>query len=398
MPLTNTALHYGTVTKSFHWLTALLIFTAIPLGVIANRLPYETGEQLAQKAQLFSIHKTVGVAAFAVALLRILWALGQRKPAPLHPERRAETLAAETVHWALYAALVIVPLSGWIHHAATQGFAPILWPMGQSLPFVPTSESVAGLFGSIHWVFTKVLIGAILLHVAGALKHALIDRDATLARMLPGTPTIDAPPKMPGHAMPAILAGGVYAAGLALAVVLAPGAQPVVAQTELSLPTEGNWQVEDGTLSITVQQFGSGVTGQFAGFAPEIVFSETPVNGKHGTVRVEIAISSLTLGSVTEEALGADYFAADRFPSAVFEADIVGADTGYLADGTLSLRAVSMPVTMPFDLTIDGDIATMTGQTTLDRRDYDIGAGQTDDATLGFSVAVDVALTARRTQ
>ena len=66
---------YGTVTKTFHWLTALFILTIIPLGAIANRLPYETDAQLALKAQLFSLHKTLGVIIFIVALARIIWAL-----------------------------------------------------------------------------------------------------------------------------------------------------------------------------------------------------------------------------------------------------------------------------------------------------------------------------------
>ena len=55
---------------------------------------------------------------------------------------------------------MVVPLSGWIGHAATTGFAPIWWPFGQGLPFVPESETVAHLFAGIHEVFTKVLLGA----------------------------------------------------------------------------------------------------------------------------------------------------------------------------------------------------------------------------------------------
>ena len=43
----------------------------------------------------------------------------------LHPDRKTETLLAEIVHWLLYGSLILVPLSGWIHHAATEGFAPI---------------------------------------------------------------------------------------------------------------------------------------------------------------------------------------------------------------------------------------------------------------------------------
>ncbi|MBT8474330.1 MAG: cytochrome b/b6 domain-containing protein, partial [Alphaproteobacteria bacterium] len=137
MPLGNTATRYGGVAKTFHWLTALLILTALPLGVIANGAPFETDAEIARKIWLFSLHKTVGVTAFFVALARIAWALTQPKPAALHPDRRFETRLAETVHWLLYASLVLVPLSGWLHHAAATGFAPIWWPFGQTLPFVP---------------------------------------------------------------------------------------------------------------------------------------------------------------------------------------------------------------------------------------------------------------------
>ena len=71
MPLSNSKSRYGGVTKTFHWLTALLIFTVIPLGVIAHNLPYETSEQLAFKATLFSLHKTVGVIIFFFVFLWI---------------------------------------------------------------------------------------------------------------------------------------------------------------------------------------------------------------------------------------------------------------------------------------------------------------------------------------
>lgn len=114
MPLTNTANRYGAVSKTFHWLTAMLILTLIPLGVIANKLPYETSEQLTHKAWLFSLHKTLGVTVFMVALARIVWSISQPKPGPLHPDRKMESFVAETVHWLLYGSLVLVPLSGWI--------------------------------------------------------------------------------------------------------------------------------------------------------------------------------------------------------------------------------------------------------------------------------------------
>ncbi|SFP48513.1 cytochrome b/b6 domain-containing protein [Tranquillimonas alkanivorans] len=394
--LGNTRASYGGVAKTFHWLTALLILTLIPLGLVAHEWPYDTADQLAVKARLFSLHKTLGVLAFFVALGRILWALIQPRPHPLHPERRGETLLAEIVHWSLYAAIVVVPLSGWIMHAASEGFAPILWPLGQSLPLVPKSTMVEAYAGATHWVFTKVLIAALILHVAGALKHAMVDRDATLARMLPGrTPAQARAPEL-GHAPAAIAAAAIYALGFGAAYALVGPEPQARATPELAAAQTGNWTVQEGTLGIQVRQFGNTVEGSFADWTADIAFAEEPTDGRHGDVTVQVAIPSLTLGSVTSQALGADYFAAEEHPTATFQAEILPAETGYVAEGTLALRGATVPVTLPFTLDLDGDTATMSGATTLDRRNFDIGAGQTDPDTLAFGVDVTVDLTAQR--
>ncbi len=115
----NTAQSYGSVAKTFHWLTALLIIIVIPLGIIANDMGYETYEQLARKFIFFPMHKTVGVTIFHVALARIIWTISQPKPNGLHPERKAETWLAETIHWPLYSSLLMASHTSWIRHAET---------------------------------------------------------------------------------------------------------------------------------------------------------------------------------------------------------------------------------------------------------------------------------------
>ncbi|MCB4379098.1 cytochrome b, partial [Synechococcus sp. MU1644] len=259
MALANTADRYGSLSKTFHWLTALLILTLFPLGLVANNMAYElqsmsapADDLVARTAWLFSLHKTLGVTVFFVALLRILWALNQPKPGLLHPDRKLESLAAETVHWLLYGSLVVVPLSGWIHHAAASGFAPIWWPFGQTLPLVPKSEAVAAAMGGAHWVLTKVLGVALLLHIGGALKHHVIDKDATLRRMWFGR--TDVPRTCPEHknAAPITAALALWAlalsGGAALGVYAPHGDGIAVAELE---EVQSDWQVQDGTLAIT---------------------------------------------------------------------------------------------------------------------------------------------------
>ncbi len=396
MALSNTIERYGSVTKTFHWLMALLILTLIPLGWFAEQLPYETDAQLARKAWLFSLHKTLGVTAFFVALGRIFWAGSQPKPGLLNAENKAESFAAETVHWLLYAALVIVPLSGWISHAAAEGFAPIWWPFGQGLPLVPKSVGVEHFFSAIHWVATKVLIAAIVLHVAGALKHHFIDRDATLRRMWPGRTWIGTIPPQTHSIVPFLSAIAVWAAAVGLAAVLseAEHEEPVAAVALEEVVSD--WTVQDGSIDLTVVQFGNDVTGSFQDWTSAITFDETIPMGEVGSVTTTISIPSLTLGSVTQQAMGADFFDAENHSTAVYEAVIRHATDGYEAAGDLTIKGKSMPIVMPFNLALDGDSAEMRADLTLDRRDFGIGDNVGDEASLAFAVKVAIKLTATR--
>ena len=399
---TNTSRTYGWVERAFHWTIAALIVTVAALGKVAYEWPYDTDAALGTKAALFSAHKTVGIATFLVALARIAWALAQPRPEPLHPERRLETFAASTVHWLLYGSLVLVPLLGWAHHATATGFAPIWWPFGQTLPGLPQDAALSAALAELHKIFVLVLAGAVALHVAGALKHALVDRDATLARMLRGT---DPGPLKPAatHVLPALVAAVVWAAALGVGVARAPEpAQAAVVDGASAVEAASNWTVREGTLSITVAQLGQPVTGSFADWQAAIDFSEAAgPDGTHGSVEVAVATGSLTLGSVSAQATGDEFLSSGPFPTATFRADILpsaeaGAD--YVADGALEIRGVAVPVRLPFTLEVDGDAATMAGTVPVDRRDFGMGESYPDEASVGFPVAIDVALTAERAE
>ena len=399
--LANTHRSYGAVTKTFHWTIALGILAMIPLGIVANQAAHaiEAGDaSLVDRARLlFSIHKTLGIVILAAALAHIAWAVSQPKPAPLHPERRAETFLASLVHWLLYGSLVLVPLTGWAAHAATTGFAPIWWPLGQDLPLVPESAEAEHLFASLHIVFERVLVLSILLHVAGALKHHLWDRDDTLRRMLPGRVEAgagDHPRGLP----PFAAALGVWAVALGIGGALGLYRDaPAEAATLEAVASD--WTVEEGTIGIGVQQFGSEVTGAFEEWTARIAFSEEAgADGAHGEVEVVISIPSLRLGTVSDQAMGPDFFDAGQFGTARVTGTILGAEEGYVLEGQIAIKGASAPLSMPFEIAIDGDAATATGETVLDRRDFAIGGGYPDESSLGFSVPVRASLTATRTE
>ncbi|CTQ50926.1 cytochrome b/b6 domain-containing protein [Jannaschia donghaensis] len=392
---TNTTSTYGWVERAFHWSIAVLIVTAAVLGNLAYDAGFDTDAELARKAWLFSFHKTVGVTIFFIAVARILWAVTQPRPRPLHGG--AEAMLAAAVHWLLYGSLVIVPLLGWTHHATAEGFAPIWWPFGQGLPGLGKDAELSRTLGVLHTTFVKVLIASVVLHVVGTIKHVVVDKDKTFARMWRGA---DPGPLAAAraHAVPLIAAVGVWAATLVVGLALVP-AQTAVASGTAQVEAESNWTVQEGTLSITVTQLGSPVTGSFTDWQAAIDFDEDArADGTHGTVEVSVATGSLTLGSVTTQATGAEFLSAGEFPTATYTADIRSEGAGYVADGTLALRGVEVPLTLPFTLEIVDDTATMTGQTALDRRDFGMGETYPDESSVGFAVTLDVALTAVRAQ
>jgi cytochrome b561/polyisoprenoid-binding protein YceI len=395
MALTNSTTQYGGVTKTFHWLTALLIVSLIPMGWYAERLPYETEIELARKAWLFSLHKTLGITAFFVALARILWAIRQTKPGLLNADNKLESFAAETIHWALYGALVIVPLSGWISHAAAAGFAPIWWPFGQNLPLIPKSTNIEHIFSAVHWISGRVLIAALVLHIAGSIKHHVIDRDATLRRMLPGVPELPTLPPQRHSMIPVITAFALWGAVLVSGTVMG-SSEPVEAQSTQLAEVSSDWTVLDGTIEITVVQFGTEVTGSFADWTAAITFDPDTSATKAGAVTATIAVPSLTLGSVTQQAMGVDFFDATMFPTAVFDADLNRAVDGYEAVGTLTIRDQTIPLVLPFSLSIIDGMAKLNSRVTLDRRNFGVGDNMTDTASLAFEVRVQIALTAAR--
>ncbi|MDB6454090.1 cytochrome b/b6 domain-containing protein [Falsirhodobacter sp. 20TX0035] len=381
----NSATRYGSVARTFHWLTALLILCNVVLGLVANRLSVEAMDR---KVQLFSLHKTIGIAAVIVASLRILWALSQPRPAAVHPERRAETFIAETAHWLLYVLMIAVPLAGWAEHAATEGFAPILWPFGQDLPFVPKSGHLAEVLANVHRTFAWLLIGTVALHIAGALKHGLIDKDGVLGRMVFGRAAGAGLTRH--HVLPALAAAVIFAVGAGYAYVTRPTAAeaaPALAQVA------SDWHVKEGSVTFSVAQMGTPVQGSFADWTAAIAFDEATGTGD---VTVTINMDSLTIGTVTDQAKGPAFFDVGTHPTAVFKARIAPADTGYLASGTLTMKGAEMPFDLPFTLDIADGVATMAGSTTLDRRTWAVGDGYPDETTVGFPVTINVALTAQR--
>jgi polyisoprenoid-binding protein YceI len=163
----------------------------------------------------------------------------------------------------------------------------------------------------------------------------------------------------------------------------------------------GNWEVDnrDSHIKFTATQQGTAFTGEFTDFTADINFNADDLG--EASVEAVINLASVEAGdSERNSALpGKDWFHVKKYPTATFTSDDFQklADGEYEARGSLTIRDVENPVTLPFTLEITGDEAVMKGSLSLDRSDYGVGQGSyKTDEWVGFDVDVDIAITANR--
>ena len=177
--LNSSSSSYTCVAIALHWLVALLIFFAWPMGVYMHDLPLSP-----QKLQYYAWHKWAGVTVFLLALLRLAWRAGH--PAPALPEAmpRWQRQAATGLHHLLYLLILVIPLSGWLMSSA-KGFQTVWFGVLPLPDLVGKDEALGEVLKGVHMGLNGTLFLLVLAHVGAALKHHLIDKDDILARMLP---------------------------------------------------------------------------------------------------------------------------------------------------------------------------------------------------------------------
>lgn len=181
--MTERPARWSPAAIGLHWLGAALILELLGHGWIM----VHGGLGAATAFGLYQWHKTLGFAALAVTALRLLGRLAFAAPAaPLGPpwERRL----ASGVQAALYALTLAAILAGWLVASASPLPIPIR-VFGLAIPDIarPDPALFAGA-ALAHKAAAWAIAALVALHVAGAAKHALLDRDGTLTRMAPRWP------------------------------------------------------------------------------------------------------------------------------------------------------------------------------------------------------------------
>lgn len=194
MSLKNTADNYGVIAKWLHWCTALAFLGAY-MSVYYRH--WFTEDKTDVNWTALQLHLSFGVTVGVLVVLRIIWRMSNRTPNP-EPGTKLEHLAAHLGHYALYAVLIIMPVTGYLGAKVDTEFfflfditrfeSTQLFQAWIAEGFGITYEEFEAPLDYLHkqvfgaWLAWMLVVG----HIAAALYHHYVKKDRTLAKMTTG--------------------------------------------------------------------------------------------------------------------------------------------------------------------------------------------------------------------
>lgn len=171
------------VTVLLHWIVGIAVIGALTIGVcmVQNKA-----------GVMYPWHMSFGQLIFIFVLMQIVWRLKNGWPEAIHEYPPVERTLARVVHCVLLIGVLLMPIFGFLMASFSgNGVAFFGLELVARNPdpvnlgkVIPINGSIAGFAHTAHWVVGYTLIAAVILHIAGAVKHQVIDKDSTLRRML----------------------------------------------------------------------------------------------------------------------------------------------------------------------------------------------------------------------
>lgn len=172
------AWRYAPPAMLLHWLLAVMVVVLVSVGWYMLSI-----EDDPRSAWYFDKHKSFGMIAFVLVLLRIWWR-ARHRPAPLPASVPGwQVTLAHFTEWCLYGCLFLMPILGFLGASYSDEGVTFF---GTPLPaWAVQNHDRSELLFSLHIGLAWVMVALIALHVAGALRHLLVDRDGVFQRMWP---------------------------------------------------------------------------------------------------------------------------------------------------------------------------------------------------------------------
>ncbi len=166
---------FTTLSRILHWLTAVLVFSALFVGfVMVNSVSHH--------GALIMVHMSLGALVLLVMVVRVVNRLTHHPPAWPSTIGALEGKAVVLSEKLLYALLLLQPLVGWAMISAAGG--PVVVFGSLRLPRIaPFDEQVFWVLRQAHSVIAFTLMVVIAAHVSAVLWHTFALRDRLIERM-----------------------------------------------------------------------------------------------------------------------------------------------------------------------------------------------------------------------
>lgn len=403
--------HYSGFAKWLHWCVAALILVQYLLIELAERA--EHSSQVVKQLGLIANHKSIGITILLIAIIRLAFRFGS-KPLLLPPEMpKWQITASHLSHVLLYAFLFALPISGWLMSSANA--YSVSWFNVFSVPdLVSADKATAEWLKLIHTRLADALIILAALHILAAAKHHLIDQDTILVRMVSKSSVVGS---VLIGLISLIMFGGLLPGRESptnesnLTAEIDPdralNSTTIATQsiTESTLPV---WQIDydNSHIKFTAEQAGATFTGEWQQWSGKLQFSSTELEQARFDVNIDInSVSSADIER-DDTIRSLEFFNAAEFPQAQFRAQDFKANTyetgelkenenSYTANGILTMKGLSHPVVLSFNVKQQGKNITLIGQSKLVRHAWNIGTGDWADPTwVGSDVEVNVKVVA----
>ena len=139
-----------------------------------------------------------------------------------------------------------------------------------------------------------------------------------------------------------------------------------------------DWETDaaNSTLGFVGSAQGEDFSGQFGAFDALIRFDPEALEASRFEVDIDLRSADTQNAERDETLQGSAFFRTRREPMARYVAESFRAleDGRFAADGELTLRGVTQPVTLEFSFA-EGKPTVLEGEATLDRTQFDVGGG-----------------------
>jgi cytochrome b561 len=190
--MTDTREKLSPLSVALHWVIGVTMIGMVFFGLWLADLP----KGYPNKSDLTGLHKSIGMIVLVAATWRLWRRVLMGLPVNVGFYRVWERVSAKAIHVFLLFATLALPLSGVVWMIANTRPIAVFGVTVVPQLLTEKNQALVSFSRGTHDIMGKLLLLAVAFHIAGALKHHIVDRDGTLRRMLGArvTPTLPTTP------------------------------------------------------------------------------------------------------------------------------------------------------------------------------------------------------------